>query len=102
MDTSGETAGRARVAPQPGPSGLWDMAQRTWRRPERARPIRRRPTGVSFIRGGRSPVGRQGETPRSLRFYHDATGVREAIEAVGASVLSLPPYSPELNPIEQT
>ena len=28
MDMSGETAGRARVAPQPGPSGLWGMAQR--------------------------------------------------------------------------
>lgn len=33
---------------------------------------------------------------------HYAEGVREAIEAVGASVLYLPPYSPELNPIEHT
>jgi len=33
---------------------------------------------------------------------HYAAGVREAIEAVGASVLFLPPYSPELNPIEHT
>lgn len=31
---------------------------------------------------------------------HHATGVREAIEAVGACVEYLPPYSPELNPIE--
>lgn len=31
---------------------------------------------------------------------HHATGVREAIEAVGARVEYLPPYSPELNPIE--
>jgi transposase len=31
---------------------------------------------------------------------HKATGVREAIEAAGASLLYLPPYSPDLNPIE--
>ena len=31
---------------------------------------------------------------------HKAAGVREAIEAVGASVRYLPPYSPDFNPIE--
>jgi transposase len=31
---------------------------------------------------------------------HKVAGVREAIEAVGARVAYLPPYSPELNPIE--
>jgi transposase len=31
---------------------------------------------------------------------HKVSGIVEAIEAVGASVLFLPPYSPELNPIE--
>lgn len=31
---------------------------------------------------------------------HKATGVVEAIEAVGAEVRYLPPYSPDLNPIE--
>ena len=31
---------------------------------------------------------------------HRAVGVREAIEAVGARILYLPPYHPELNPIE--
>jgi transposase len=31
---------------------------------------------------------------------HKVEGVVEAIEAVGASVLYLPPYSPEYNPIE--
>jgi transposase len=31
---------------------------------------------------------------------HKVAGVREAIEAVGAQVLYLPPYSPDLNPIE--
>jgi transposase len=31
---------------------------------------------------------------------HMVAGVREAIEAVAATVLYLPPYSPDLNPIE--
>lgn len=32
---------------------------------------------------------------------HKLDGVRQAIEAVGATVLYLPPYSPDFNPIEQ-
>jgi len=32
---------------------------------------------------------------------HKVAGVREAIEAVGARLLYLPPYSPDFNPIEQ-
>ena len=32
---------------------------------------------------------------------HKVAGVREAITAVGASLLYLPPYSPDLNPIEK-
>lgn len=32
--------------------------------------------------------------------FHCSAAVREAIETVGASVVFLPPYSPELNPIE--
>lgn len=31
---------------------------------------------------------------------HKVAGVRETIEAVGAKLLYLPPYSPDLNPIE--
>ena len=31
---------------------------------------------------------------------HKVQGVREAIETVGARLLYLPPYSPDLNPIE--
>ena len=31
---------------------------------------------------------------------HKVAGVREAIEAVGAKLVYLPPYSPDLNPIE--
>ena len=32
---------------------------------------------------------------------HKVAGVREAIEAAGAFLLYLPPYSPDFNPIEQ-
>ena len=32
---------------------------------------------------------------------HKVAGVREAIHAAGASILHLPPYSPDLNPIEK-
>jgi transposase len=32
---------------------------------------------------------------------HKVAGVRELIEAAGARLLYLPPYSPDLNPIEQ-
>ena len=32
---------------------------------------------------------------------HKVAGVEAAIRAVGASLLYLPPYSPDLNPIEQ-
>jgi transposase len=32
---------------------------------------------------------------------HNGAGVRTAIEAAGASLLYLPPYSPDFNPIEQ-
>ena len=31
---------------------------------------------------------------------HKAAGVRDAIEAAGATLLFLPPYSPDFNPIE--
>lgn len=32
---------------------------------------------------------------------HKVTGVRDAIEAAGARLVYLPPYSPDLNPIEK-
>ena len=33
---------------------------------------------------------------------HKVAGVRETIEATGATLRRLPPYSPDLNPIEQS
>ncbi|MWV25892.1 IS630 family transposase, partial [Methylobacterium sp. 2A] len=48
------------------------------------------------------PVLRAGDTVILDNLQaHKVAGVREAIEAVGARVLYLPPYSPEFNPIEQ-
>jgi len=40
--------------------------------------------------------------PRRIKGYFNANGSRgrEAIEAAGASLLYLPPYSPDFNPIE--
>ena len=32
---------------------------------------------------------------------HRVDGIRQALAAAGASILYLPPYSPDLNPIEQ-
>ena len=32
---------------------------------------------------------------------HKVTGIQEAIQAKGASVVYLPPYSPDFNPIEK-
>ena len=32
---------------------------------------------------------------------HKVAGIGEAVAAAGASILYLPPYSPDLNPIEQ-
>ncbi|PWJ72520.1 DDE superfamily endonuclease, partial [Pseudaminobacter salicylatoxidans] len=31
---------------------------------------------------------------------HKAAGIRDAIEAAGATLMFLPPYSPDFNPIE--
>ena len=33
---------------------------------------------------------------------HKVAGVRQAVEACDASLLYLPPYSPDLNPVEQS
>jgi transposase len=38
---------------------------------------------------------------KGIYIFDSVAGVRERIEAVGAEVLYLPPYSPNLNPIEK-
>ena len=46
-------------------------------------------------------LGTQKRAPGRRRAVHKVAGVREAIRATGASPLYLPPYSPDLNPLEQ-
>lgn len=56
----------------------------------------------SYVADRLVPVLRPGDTVILDNLQaHKVAGVREAIEAVGARVLYLPPYSPEFNPIEQ-
>jgi transposase len=48
------------------------------------------------------PVLRQGDVVVMDNLSsHKVQGVRERIEAAGAELLYLPPYSPDLNPIEK-
>jgi transposase len=58
---------------------------------------------LHFVEEGLAPSLNPGDTVvmDNLR-AHYTDGVKQAIEAVGATVLYLPPYSPELNPIEMT
>jgi transposase len=48
------------------------------------------------------PVLRPGDTVILDNLQaHKVSGIRERVEAAGARLLYLPPYSPEFNPIEQ-
>lgn len=59
------------------------------------------PVFLTFVREVLSPVLRPGDVVVIDNLgAHKPAAVRAAIEAAGATVLFLPPYSPELNPIE--
>jgi transposase len=57
---------------------------------------------LAWVEQGLAPSLRKGDVVvlDNLK-AHKVKGVREAIEAAGAQLRSLPPYSPDLNPIEQ-
>ena len=56
----------------------------------------------SFVRETLCPTLRSGDLVVMDRLSaHRDPAVRELIEAVGARLLYLPPYSPDLNPIEE-
>lgn len=56
----------------------------------------------AYVTGTLAPVLKPGDTVILDNLNaHKVAGVREAIEAVGARVHYLPPYSPDFNPIEQ-
>ena len=48
-----------------------------------------------------APTLRPGDVVMDNLTAHKVAGVREAIEVTGARLVYLPPYSPDLNPIEQ-
>jgi transposase len=56
---------------------------------------------LAYVKQELVPTLRRGDTVILDNLSsHKKAGVREAIEAAGASVVYLPPYSPDLNPIE--
>lgn len=55
-----------------------------------------------YVRDHLAPTLRRGDiVVMDNLSSHKVQGVREAIEAAGAQIAYLPPYSPDLNPIEQ-
>ena len=56
---------------------------------------------VGYVQQHLTPLLQRGDTVIMDNLSsHKRTEVREAIESVGAHLLYLPPYSPDLNPIE--
>jgi len=56
---------------------------------------------LAWVRQGLAPALRPGEVVILDNLAtHKIRGVREALEAAGARLLYLPPYSPDFNPIE--
>ena len=56
---------------------------------------------IAWVEQSLAPSLRQGDTVIMDNLpAHKVNGVRQAIEAVGARLLYLPPYSPDFNPIE--
>jgi transposase len=56
-----------------------------------------------FVADALVPVLRKGQIVVMDNLQpHKAAGIQQAIEAAGAHALYLPPYSPDLNPIEPT
>ena len=59
------------------------------------------PTFLAYVRQVLAPTLRPGDVLAMDNLsVHKVAGVREAVEAAGATLLYLPPYSPDLNPIE--
>ena len=57
---------------------------------------------LAYVRTFLCPTRRPGDIViADNRSSHKVAGVREAIEMVGAQIRYLPPYSPDLNPIEK-
>jgi transposase len=60
------------------------------------------PLFLAYVRQHLAPTLRPGDlVVMDNLASHKVAGVRQAIEAVGARLVYLPPYSPDFNPIEQ-
>ncbi len=60
------------------------------------------PSFLAYVRQFLAPALRPGDVLVLDNLgSHKVAGVREAVEAAGATLRYLPPYSPDLNPIEQ-
>lgn len=58
--------------------------------------------GFAYVKRCLAPTLKRGDIVAIDNLpVHRVAGVAEAIEAAGATLLYLPPYSPDLNPIEQ-
>ena len=59
------------------------------------------PTFLAYIRDSLGPTLKRGDIVICDNLAsHKIEGVKEALEACGAQIRYLPPYSPDLNPIE--
>jgi transposase len=59
------------------------------------------PMFLAWVKQSLAPTLKRGETVFMDNLpVHRVAGVEEAIEAMGATLIYLPPYSPDLNPIE--
>ena len=58
------------------------------------------PAFLAYIRQFLAPALSAGDVVVLHNLSSKVSGVREAIEACGATLLYLPPYSPDLNPIQ--
>ena len=59
------------------------------------------PMFLAYVKQGLVPTLKRGDIVIMDNLpVHKVAGVEEAIEAAGATLLYLPPYSPDLNPIE--
>ena len=95
----GPSAGPASTTTRRAPGVVSRSAAGDW--PDRARGLRRRHRRGELPISNRWPTLHPGDIVIADNLSaHKVAGVRQAIERVGATLCYLPPYSPDLNPIE--
>jgi transposase len=56
---------------------------------------------LAYVKDVFAPILKRGDIVIMANVVHKVAGVREALKACGATRLYLPPYSPDVKPIEQ-